>query len=154
MTTGKKSANSPTTAGKRPPRTAWKKGESGNPAGKPKGTRNRMTNLAIAVLEKDVEAIAGVVTAAALGGDLQAARLVIERLVPPIRERGVSLVLPPIDALEGVSAAQQAILDAVCAGDLLPGEGTTLSGIVEQRRKAIESQELEQRIAALEGKTK
>ncbi len=135
-------------------RPGFQPGQSGNPKGKPKGTRNKATTLALAVLEKDVEAIAKVVTAAAKGGDLQAARLVLERLVPPMRERPVNVDLPPMDTIAGINAAQQAILDAVGRGDLLPGEGISLSGIVEQRRKAIETQELEQRIAALEGKTK
>lgn len=128
----------------------WKKGQSGNPAGKPKGARNRMTLLALAVMEQDVEQIARTVTQAALGGDLQACRLVIERLVPPMKERPVNVDFPRTDTLAGVSAAQDVILQAVGAGDLLPGEANTLSGIVEQRRKAIETQELEQRIAALE----
>jgi hypothetical protein len=43
-------------------------------------------------------------------------------------------------------------LSAVATGELTPGEGTALAGIVEQHRKAIETQELEQRIAALEAK--
>jgi hypothetical protein len=47
---------------------------------------------------------------------------------------------------------QNAILQAVAAGDLLPGEAATLAGIVEARRKAVETQELEQRITALEKK--
>jgi hypothetical protein len=40
----------------------------------------------------------------------------------------------------------------VGAGDLLPGEGTALAGMVEARRKAVETLELEQRISALESK--
>ncbi|RZI41511.1 hypothetical protein EGT07_18190 [Herbaspirillum sp. HC18] len=101
-------------------------------------------------MEQEVEAIARVVTDAAKDGDLQAARLVIERLVPPRRERPIAMDLPEIKTLDGVSDAQAAILQAVAVGDLLPTEGTILSNIVEQRRKAIETQELEQRIAALE----
>jgi hypothetical protein len=141
MTTKKKEVGKP-----------WPKGSSGNPAGKPKGTRNKATLLAVAVLEQDVEAIAKVVTAAAKGGDLQAARLVLERLVPPTRERPVSMTLPDTSTTDGICNAQEAILSAVAAGELLPTEGTVLSNIVEQRRKAIETQELEQRIAALEDK--
>jgi hypothetical protein len=133
-------------------RPGWKPGQSGNPKGKAKGTRNKATMLAIAILEKDIEAIAKKVTEAAIGGDLQAARMVLERLVPPTRERPVSLPLPDTSTTEGVSQAQQAILAAVATGELTPGEGTALSGIVEQHRKAIETQELEQRIAALEAK--
>ena len=43
---------------------------------------------------------------------------------------------------------------SVTTGDLLPGEAATLAlaDIVEVRRKAVEMLELEQRIAALEGK--
>jgi hypothetical protein len=51
-----------------------------------------------------------------------------------------------------VAAAQGAILKACAAGDLLPGEAATLSGVVEARRRAIETVDLEQRIAALEAR--
>jgi hypothetical protein len=150
----KRSANAAGNAGKKPPSTAWAPGQSGNPAGKKPGTRNRATAIAEAVLEKDVEAIAKVVTKAAKGGDLQAARLVLERLVPPRRERPLSIDLPDVTTTADVAKAQAAILAHVGAGDILPSEATALSAIVEQRRKALESEELERRIAALEGKKK
>lgn len=135
---------------KKAPKSAWKQGQSGNPAGRPVGARNKSTMIALAVMSEDAELIARTVTQAALGGDMQACRLVIERLVPPLKERPVELDFPDTDTLAGVSAAQDVILQAVGAGDLLPGEANTLSNIVEQRRKAIETQELEARIAALE----
>lgn len=150
MADGKKSETAPKSTGRKPPGTAWKPGQSGNPEGRKPGTRNRATVLAESILEKDVEEIARVVTDAAKEGDLQAARLVIERLVPPRRERPIAMDLPEIKTLDGVSDAQAAILQAVAAGELLPTEGTILSNIVEQRRKSIETQDLEQRIAALE----
>ena len=131
-------------------RPGWKPGQSGNPAGKRKGTRNRATLLAMAVMEKDVKAISKVITAAALEGNLHAARMVLDRLVPPARERPVSIELPDTSTAEGVAQAQLAILEAVSNGTLLPGEAATLSGILEARRKAIETEELEARIAALE----
>jgi hypothetical protein len=152
-----KNGNESATAPKRarvPPGTAWKKGESGNPGGKQPGTLNKKTVLAMSLLAKDLEAVTQSIIKAALKGDMQAARFIVERMVPPMRERPISLELPTIDTLASISAAQQAILDAVARGDLLPGEGTTLAGIVEQRRKAIETEELEQRIAALEGAKK
>lgn len=135
-----------------PPGARWKKGESGNPKGKARGTLNKKTVLAMALLEKDLEAITKVVVDAAKGGDMQAARFIVERMVPPMRERPITIDLPVVDNAAGISAAQQAILDAVARGDLLPAEGTTLAGIVEMRRKSIETEELELRIAALEKK--
>jgi len=41
-------------------------------------------------------------------------------------------------------------LQAVAAGDILPGEAATLAGIVEASRKALETQEFEARLTALE----
>lgn len=49
-----------------------------------------------------------------------------------------------------MNSAQDAILAAVANGELLPGEASTMAAIVEAKRKAIESSELEQRITALE----
>ena len=137
---------------RKPPPHAWKKGQSGNPSGKPQGMRNKATMMVINLMEQGAEEITKAVIDAAKGGDLMAARLVIERLAPPLRERPITLNLPSTATAEGISAAQQAILQAVGVGDLLPGEGATLAGIVEIRRKALETQELESRITALEAK--
>ena len=135
---------------RRLPPHAWRAGQSGNPAGKPPGCRNRATQMVLALMETGAEEITQAVVAAAKKGDLAAARLVIERLAPPLRERPLSLPLPDTRTVAGVSEAQQAILEAVGGGEILPGEGTALAGILEVRRKALETVELEQRIAALE----
>jgi hypothetical protein len=135
---------------KKAPPHAWKKGQSGNPAGKPQGMRNKATMMVINLMEAGAEEITKAVIDAAKGGDLMAARLVIERLAPPLRERPINIDLPDTRTADGCSDAQNAILQAVGMGELLPGEGATLAGIVENRRKAIETVELEQRIAALE----
>ena len=136
---------------KRPaPPHALKKGESGNPAGRTKGSRNKATMLVMKLMEDDAAAITKTVIDAAKAGDLAAAKLVIDRLAPPAKERPVFVALPATDTAEGIAQAQDAILQAVAAGDLLPGEAATLAGIVEGRRKALETEELERRIAALE----
>lgn len=120
-------------------------------AGKPRGAKHRATTLAMELLESGIEDVAGVVVEAARGGDLMAARIVLDKLIPSAKERRVDLPeLPDTATAAGVSQAQQHILEAVAAGDLTPGEASTLSGIVEARRKALETQELEARISALE----
>jgi len=65
-------------------------------------------------------------------------------------ERPIALALPDTSTAAGVSQAQQTVLEAVGAGELLPSEGTTLAGILESRRKALELLELERRISELE----
>lgn len=138
---------------KAPPH-AWKKGQSGNPSGKPQGTRNKATMMVLNLMEDGAEEITKAVIDAAKGGDLMAARLVIERLAPPLRERPINIDLPDTHTADGCSEAQNAILQAVGMGELLPGEGATLAGIVENRRRSIETLELEQRITALEATKK
>lgn len=138
-----------TTARKAPPQ-AWKPGQSGNPSGKKPGGRNKATLAVLALMESGAKEITEAVVAAAKNGDLTAARMILDRLVPFARERPVALALPDTSTAEGINAAQQSILQAVAAGDLLPGEGTALAGIIETRRKALETEELERRIAALE----
>ncbi len=134
------------------PVNGFKPGQSGNVAGKPPGTRSKATRLLLALMEGDAANITKAVITAAKGGDLMAARIILDRLIPPAKERPVSVALPDTQTAEGVSAAQSAILQAVASGDLLPGEASTLSAIVESKRRAIETQELSDRITKLENK--
>ena len=141
----------PENAGKKQEKdTRFKPGQSGNPKGKAPGTRNKITMAAQALLDGEGEALTRKAVELAKGGDMAALRLCLERILPPLRERPVAVNLPDISTLEGIDQASSAILQAVAVGELLPGEGTVLSRIVETRRKALETYELEQRITALE----
>jgi hypothetical protein len=133
-----------------PPPHAWKPGQSGNPAGKPPGSRNKATQMVMALMEGQAEEITQTIIDAAKRGDLAAARMVLERLAPPVRERPLALDLPDTSTAAGISAAQRAVLEGVGAGELLPAEATALASVVEARRKAYETEELERRISLLE----
>lgn len=128
----------------------WTKGQSGNAKGKPRGAKNHATRMVLSLMEKGAKEITAAVVEYAKNGDMAAARLVLDRLAPLAKGRPVFLDLPDTSSAAGISDAQRAILEAVAAGELLPGEGATLAGIVEAHRKALETQELEARIAALE----
>jgi len=131
----------------------FRSGQSGNPAGKPKGTRHRLTVLAETLMEDEAGEVARAVIAAAKGGDMTAARLVLERIAPPRKGRPVAFDLPPVDKAEDVLSALGAILMAVSAGEITPDEAGSVAALLELKRKAIETIEIERRIAALEGKT-
>ena len=138
---------------KRPaPKSAFKPGQSGNPRGKPAGTRSKSTQLLEALMQSGAEAITQVVIQQAKDGDLMACKIILDRIIPPAKERPVHVDLPDTANAEGVAAAQSAILQAVAAGNLLPGEGQTLSAILESKRRAIETQELADRITQLESR--
>lgn len=137
---------------KAPPH-AFTKGTSGNPKGRPKGSRHKTTMMLQTLMEGDAAAIVQTVINQAKAGDMAAARVIIDRLLPPAKERPVSLALPDTATPKGIAAAQNAILQAVAGGELLPTEATTLAGIIEARRRAIETVELSDRITLLESKS-
>lgn len=129
----------------------FRKGESGNPAGKAPGTRNKATRAVQALLDGEAEALTRKCVAMALDGDSVALRLCLDRLCPPARERAIDadVELPELSA-DNLPRAVATIVEAVAAGRLLPGEGQALIGMLEGLRKSLEFAELEKRIAALE----
>ena len=66
--------------------------------------------------------------------------------------RNVTLDLPHIATTADVIAALGTISAAISCGEITPEEGAAIAGVVEQHRKAIETLELEQRIARLEAR--
>lgn len=132
----------------------FKKGQSGNPAGKRPGTRHKATQAVQALLDGEAEALTRKAVDLALAGDTTALRLCLERLCPPAREKAISpgLSLPDKLTAENLPEALEMIVRAVVAGDLLPGEGQVLTGMLNGLGKALELSELEKRVAALEGR--
>ena len=61
-------------------------GLSGNPAGRPRGSRNRTTLAAQALLDGEAEALTRKAVDLALDGDIAALRLCLERIIPVRRE--------------------------------------------------------------------
>jgi len=65
----------------------FQKGQSGNPAGKPKGARHKTTLLAERLLLDDVEKIVNAVLTAARNGDMTAAKIILDRIAPVSRRQ-------------------------------------------------------------------
>jgi hypothetical protein len=132
----------------------FQKGKSGNPAGRPKGSKNRATLLALAAMEGELDAIVKRIIDAAKGGDMAAARLVIDKLIPAAKENRLRIALPAINDVAGCTGAQAKVLQAVTAGDLLPGEAETLSALIENQRRGLESHDIAARLLAVEAELK
>jgi len=126
------------------------KGRGGNPAGKPKGARSRVTLLAEKLMEDDAADVVRAVLAAAKGGDMTAARLVLDRIAPPRKGRAVAFDLPAVDTAADVLAALGEVVRQVADGTLTTDEGAAVASLLEAKRKAIETIEIERRLAALE----
>jgi len=77
------------------------KGQSGNPAGRPIGSKNKCTQFR-ELLEDDLPALASVLRTKALEGDMSAMRLLLERLVPKVQvvDMNVQSADEPITKIE------------------------------------------------------
>lgn len=124
----------------------WKAGESGNPKGRPTGS-GKVALVRAAIAAHVPELLQALVTKA-LDGDVGAARLLLERTVAPLRavEPAQALTLP-----DGTLTEQgRAVLKAVAAGELAPGQGATLLNAIGALARVTEIDELMARIEALE----
>ena len=130
--------------------TKWKKGQSGNPAGKKPGTRHRATLAIEQLLDGEGEALTRKAIELAKDGDLTAIKLCLERICPPRKSRLINISLPAVNTCEGISQAQAVVVQAVGEGKIAPDEGQVLSSILEARRKSIESADHEARLNKLE----
>src|SRR5262245_49886023 len=105
----------------------FQKGQSGNPAGRPRGIVNRATALAQNLLSERAEGIARKVIELAEEGDMAAIRVCMERLVPPIKHQPVAVELPPIQKPADSVEAVASIAAAVAAGDLTAAQAAELA---------------------------
>lgn len=130
---------------KRPP-GRWKPGQSGNPAGRPPGS-GEVAKIRAAISDRVPELLAALMTRA-LEGDVGAARLLLERAIAPLKavEQPQALTLP-----DGTLTEQgRAVLAAVAAGELAPGQGAALLAAVGTLARIVEVDELTRRVEALE----
>ena len=73
----------------------WEKDESGNPAGRPPGIKDKRTTMRELLLLHAEELVAKVVEMAK-SGDTTALRICIDRLVPPVKARDEPVAVPSL----------------------------------------------------------
>ena len=126
------------------------KGQSGNPAGREKGSRNRATVLAEQLFDGACGALANKAVAMALDGDTAAMRLVMGRIIAPRRHRPTAFALPPLNTAADCAPAMAAIAAAASEGALSTAEASELSQVVDTFIRALEAGEIEDRQRRLE----
>jgi hypothetical protein len=103
-----------------------------------------------ALLEGEAEALTRKCIDLAKEGDTTALRLCMERLAPAVKSRAVNLTLPAIETAADILKAQAATIGAMAKGDITPDEAVTIANVLEAKRRAIETVQMEERIARLE----
>jgi hypothetical protein len=128
----------------------FQKGESGNPAGRVRGSRNKRTILAEHLLERDTEAIVRTMIERAKEGDMAAVKLCVDRICPRVVNRPAGFELPPLVRATDGPPAIAAIAQALADGDLSAAEAADLGRFVESFARTYNQADLEKRLAAIE----
>lgn len=127
--------------------TKFKKGQSGNPAGRPRGALGRATKWRLA-LEPHGDELFKVAVEHALSGDMAALKLCLERLSPPVKATST-----PVEfVLHGSTLSEKAesVLQAIASGVIDVDSGRKLIGAISDLGKIIEVDSILERLEALE----
>lgn len=127
---------------------AFKKGQSGNPTGRPKGRPDSRAQWR-KELEKHGNELVAKAVELALAGDSQALKLCIDRAIPAYRPTAE----PVCFEMTGDTLTERAnsILTAVATGELDPQTGKALIDAIGSLVKVAEIDEIQRRLAQLEG---
>ena len=113
-------------------------GQSGNPAGRPPGARNKKTLEVEEMLGQRAEATVREILDRADRGDPAAMRLCMERMAPTGANRPVAIELPPINTPDDVAAATRVVMKALAAGAISARETINLLTVVERLSRLAE----------------
>ena len=108
----------------------FKPGQSGNPAGRAVGSRNKKTLAAEAALFEHAQELVDDLVKRAKAGEPAAMRLAMERILPTGRGRPLPIELPPVRSTEDAQVAAGVIMDALKQGALSAREAVDLINVV------------------------
>ena len=118
--------------------------------GRPKGERARLAAALDSLAAAEAEAVLAAVVAAAKGGDMAAARVILDRLWPPPKGRPLELALPSVEDATGLVAAMAQVVAAMADAQITPDEARTVAMVLSEQRAAIEVEDLSERLKTLE----
>src|SRR5262249_16059954 len=105
-------------------------GQSGNPAGRPRGSRNRRTIAAERLFDDAAETLPKTGIDLAGQGHPVALRLCMERICPT-KDRPVPFELPGVATAADAVAAMGSIVQGVADGDLTPRDAAQLAAVIQ-----------------------
>ena len=104
----------------------FKRGQSGNPAGRPVGSRNKCTIVAEKLFSENGEYFTQLLIDLAEKGHSRALRLYIDLFCPRAKCRRVAFRLPPVATASDALNAMNALVRGVAHGELTPARAVEL----------------------------
>lgn len=105
-------------------------GQSGNPAGRPRGSRNKRTIIAEKILDDHAADVTQTAIGLAMRGDGPALRMCLDRIAPPMRHRLLDFDLPALKTADDAVVAADLIVQGAAHGELTVQEATVLMKLV------------------------
>ena len=122
------------------------KGQSGNPAGRPIGSRNKVNrDLPRNVINFDAEEalvdgggnLTHEIMAQARSGTASAMKVCFDRLLPMGRNRPMTITLPGVDTADYIGAAVTVVLEALSEGELTMTEANALVAFIDRTARLL-----------------
>ncbi len=85
-----------------------------------------------------------------MAGDMTAARLMLDRVLPPLKSVDAPVALAAMSAAQTLTSKADAIVAAAAGGELTPTQAVALMQTLTGLARAVEVDELTRRVAALE----
>ena len=123
-------------------------GQSGNPAGRPRGSRNRRTIASERLFDDAAETLTAAAIKLAAEGHPVALRLCMERICPT-KDRPVGFELPGMATAADAVAALGIIVQGIADGDLSPRDAAQLAAVIQVFARTLTTAELERDLREL-----
>ena len=128
----------------------FQKGQIGNPAGRPRGSRKQASFRIREVLEQRADELVDKGIEMALAGNIAAIRLCLNRLVPARANEPFFCDMPRLEKAADAVDALARLLSAAAAGDVTVDQAAKLARVISLYVNALEEHEFEDRLAKLE----
>ena len=124
----------------------FQKGKSGNPRGRPRKNAATADKLRSAI-ESDLPKIIAALKKQALNGDVTAAKLLLDRVLPPLKPTAQA---QPVPVGGDLLSTGENILHAMAQGTIPPEVAKSMLDSLAVQAKLIEHEDFDQRLKALE----
>ncbi|MGC4023899.1 MAG: DUF5681 domain-containing protein [Mesorhizobium sp.] len=113
----------------------FKEGRSGNPNGRPRGSRNKAIAALEAIGEGEVHEIVQALIEKAKGGDAVAAKPILDRVWPVRKGARVEFDLPSVSEAKELPVAIAGVTEQVASGAISPDEGALIVSLLEAQER-------------------
>ena len=131
-------------------RKGFAPGVSGNPNGRPIGSKNKTAQFAKGLLEEAAEDIIRILIDMAKGGNLRAIKLCLDRIYPQPRPTPDGFEMPPISSASDLQGAFACLTEALAKGDVDIDTANSLNKLLQFRVNVFVVSEMVDKLIKLE----